>query len=181
MKKKIIFITMIVFALFMSVACSDENNSKNSENKETPQENHSSENELEKIEDDEIENGNEITPIEEPPQKEQNSIDKLKNTDLLGNNSDQVKNQLGEPKVDHKDSVMHAWRYDFATSNYDYDNELISVDVSGLTNGLMEAQLFVYFEENVVTSYSIYYLKDEEIMQYRVTKDGAEEFSASAD
>ena len=108
-------------------------------------------------------------------------VDQLKEKALIGEHLEEVQRLLGEPTVEDKNTVLHAWRYDFPLGDYTFDNHLNAVDVEGIYNGDMEAQLMVFFEKEVVSSYSIYYIKADDIMQYWVTINGAEEFVASAD
>lgn len=184
--KKLLLI-MALFVLFFSVGCSNEKDISNNDDTKQPveeneQEQKEKEDEKEPKEEPKEEPPKEDqAPVEEPPLEDESLINHLKKLDLIGKDLDEVKNELGAAKVDHKDAVMHAWRYDFSSANYTYENELISVDVEGLLNGNMEAQLFIYFEDEAVSLYSIYYLVEEDIMQYMVTPNGAEEFNASAD
>ncbi|UTW70160.1 hypothetical protein KHA80_05870 [Anaerobacillus sp. HL2] len=76
---------------------------------------------------------------------------------------------------------MHTWQYVFPVEGYSYSSDVIAVDVEGLESGKMNAQLMIYFENDIVTSYSIYYFNGEEVMQYRETEHGFDEYSASAD
>lgn len=108
-------------------------------------------------------------------------VETLKEIDLIGLNIDEVKQLLGGPTVEAKDAVLHVYRYDFPINNYVFDNQLNAVDVEGLYSGNMELQIMVFFENAEVASYSIYHLKEDEIMHYRETPAGADEYSASRD
>ena len=167
---------MMGLVLWVGVACSTDKEVDTPTNEPVEEETST---DTEEIVDEEKEPVKEEDPA--PQEEEQNIIDTLKEKDMVGKNLNEVREMLGEPIVDHKDSVMHAWRYDFTKDGYKFNDELISVDVSGITEGQMEAQLFIYFEQDTVVSHSAYYLKDGEVMQYFVNETGAEEFSASAD
>lgn len=125
---------------------------------------------------------NDEVPEEQAPEVDEvNVVDQLKEKELIGKRIEEVQNLLGEPTIEDKNAVLHAWRYDFPSEGYTFDNKLNAVDVDGIFNGDMEAQLIVLFENEVVSSYSIYYLSTDDIMQYWVTEHGTEEFVASAD
>lgn len=119
--------------------------------------------------------------IEEEKPKE-NPVDSIKGENLLGLSQDEIKNLYGEPAVAVNANQFLIWRYDFTNENYVYEEDVISVDVSGLQSGKMEAQLTVEFgNDDIADAFSIYYVKNEQVLHYRVTKEGIIEESASAD
>ncbi|HAM80330.1 hypothetical protein [Ornithinibacillus bavariensis] len=71
------------------------------------------------------------------------------------------------------------WRYDFGTiGGYAYDDQGFQngADIHGMENGIIQAQLFVEWNENKkVESYTLLYLdkKGEEIHYYHVKPDGS--------
>lgn len=154
--------------------------------KQTKEENKKSESEKgENSITNEQEQGDDPSTVEknEPTEKDErkNLADSLKEKEIVGKQLNDVKQLLGEPTVEAKDSILHVWRYDFPINDYVFDNKLNAVDVEGLYNEQMEAQLMVFYENNIATSYSIYFLKEDEIMHYRETAQGSEEYSASQD
>ncbi|OIJ12284.1 hypothetical protein BKP35_10790 [Anaerobacillus arseniciselenatis] len=119
---------------------------------------------------------------EEPTEEQYRSnVDTLKEKEIVGKELNDVELLLGRPTVEAKDAILHVWRYDYPSEGYFFDNQLNAVDVEGLYNEQMEAQLMVFFENDIATSYSIYYLKEDEIMHYLETEHGSEEYSASRD
>ena len=107
---------------------------------------------------------------------------RLKGENLVGLSTDEVKSLYGEPAAQVDDMDYLIYRYDFGTEGYAYGEKVISIDAAGFAEGRMLAQLTVEFgDDETADVYSVYYLKDGELMQYRVAKDGAEEYPAAAD
>lgn len=136
------------------------------------------------------------TPAEEPSESagdteqeqtpesglEGDLVASLKKEQIIGKNNDEVADLYGKPQAVADANQYLMWRYDFAEEGYRYGEKVISVDVQGLTSKKMRAQLFVeYGDDKIADAYSVYFLKADEVMQYRVTKDGADEYPASAD
>ncbi|WP_052476102.1 hypothetical protein [Cohnella kolymensis] len=108
--------------------------------------------------------------------------DSLKREQIIGLSSDEVSAKYGEPEAVTDANHFLIMRYDFPAEGYQYPEKVISIDVKGLTDSKMLAQLVVdYGEDKTADSYSIFYMTGSEVMQYRVTKDGAEEYPAGAD
>ncbi|OOC59153.1 hypothetical protein [Paenibacillus ihbetae] len=106
----------------------------------------------------------------------------LKDFPFVGKTMDDIRARLGGPKTTGKAGGTATWQYDFAKEGYRYPEKAVSVDVQGLSNGSMKEQLFVTFgEDRTVQSASLYYMTDGEIMEYRVTEDGAVEEPAGRD
>ncbi|HZG77168.1 MAG TPA: hypothetical protein VEZ72_15050 [Paenibacillus sp.] len=119
-------------------------------------------------------------PAAESPQGDVG--ERLKGENLVGKTADDVKALYGEPQAQVDDMDYSIWRYDFGVEGYAYGEEVISIDASGFAAGRMLAQLTVEFgDDETADAYSVYSMKDGELMQYRVTKDGAEEYPAAAD
>ncbi|OIJ13944.1 hypothetical protein BKP37_09315 [Anaerobacillus alkalilacustris] len=198
--KNLLFFILFSSLLVLGTACSPDEGTQIPESEDSIEE----KNEQEEAEKEEIDNevsieeetSKEEVETEQKESKQEDSnlnqeesasevdqdiVTLLKGKAIVGKEINDVKQLLGEPNVNHKDTIMHAWRYDYTEDGYKYSNELISVDVAGLTERSMNAQVFVYFENNKVSSVSIYYFTDEDIMHYRETKEGFEEYSASAD
>ncbi|WP_309122132.1 hypothetical protein [Paenibacillus sp.] len=128
-------------------------------------------------------------PVQEPAAEEPAAggpaadvPERLKAEDLIGRSTDDVKALYGEPAAQVDDMNYLIWRYDFGTEGYAYDEKVISIDAQGFAEENMLAQLVVEFgDDPTADAYSVYSMKDGELMQYRVTKDGAEEYPAAAD
>ncbi|WP_202914545.1 hypothetical protein [Paenibacillus antri] len=121
---------------------------------------------------------------EEPAAEEPaaDAPERLKAEDLIGRSTDDVKALYGEPEAQVDDMNYLIWRYDFGTEGYAYDEKVISIDAQGFAGGNMLAQLVVEFgDDPTADAYSVYYMKDGELTQYRATKAGAEEYPAAAD
>jgi len=100
----------------------------------------------------------------------------------IGLSTDDVKALYGEPQAVADDSNYLIWRYDFAAEGYTYGEKVVSLDTQGFAEGDMLAQLTVEFgDDTTADAYSVYDMKDGELMQYRVTKNGAAEYPAAAD
>ncbi len=159
-----------------------EENEENNIGKEEPvNEDTDQSDEKEKNEEKQTEDVTEEEKEEPTEEQYRSNVDTLKEKDIVGKELNDVELLLGEPTVEAKDAILHVWRYDYPSEGYFFDNQLNAVDVEGLYNEQMEAQLMVFFENDIATSYSIYYLKEDEIMHYRETEQGSEEYSASRD
>ncbi|MBE4909684.1 hypothetical protein IMZ08_16700 [Bacillus luteolus] len=183
-QSKFLVIGLIIASL---IACSNKEQSTDANGPTEPNPSESSpSNEIEKedpskTEDEENKKDTKDTKDnEEKP--EESLVDSIKGENLLGLNQEEIKNLYGEPAVSVNANQYLVWRYDFANENYVYEEGVISVDVSGLQSGQMKAQLTVEFgDDDIVDVFSIYYVKNGQILHYRVTKEGIIEESASAD
>ncbi|WP_036717530.1 hypothetical protein [Paenibacillus sp. JCM 10914] len=104
----------------------------------------------------------------------------LKGMSILGKTMAQVQDQLGTADAFSRAASFTTWQYDYVSGNYEYNEQVVSVDVTGLYNGQMAAQLMVTFNESqTVDSYTVYYAdEDGEIIEYRLSADGVTEGSA---
>ncbi len=183
-KSKFLVIGLILASL---IACSNKEQSTDTNGTNEPKSSESNpSNEMEKKDSSQTENEEnkkdtqETNDNEEKP--EESLVDSIKGENLLGLSQEEIKNLYGEPAVSVNANQYLIWRYDFASENYAYEESVISVDVSGLQSGQMEAQLTVEFgDDDIADVFSIYYVKDGQILHYRVTKEGITEESASAD
>src|SRR5690242_19915065 len=87
-----------------------------------------------------------------------------------------VKGLLGEPNVERTDDDLHqaVWRYDISPiQGYSYEN-LDKIDVNGLDQGKIQAQLFVYWSnEGKVDKVALWFTdKDKRIYTYYLYQDG---------
>lgn len=183
--KKWLALILIVFLMVVGTACSPEEPTQEPETPAVDEDENKVDDETPGVETEEpsVDDGQTDEP-ETPgktPNEDENLVDSLKEEEIVGKDITAVKEFFGEPNLDFKDSIMHAWQYDFPVEGYSYSSDVIAVDVEGLESGEMSAQLMIYFEKDIVTSYSIYYFNGEEIMQYRETEHGSDEYSASAD
>jgi hypothetical protein len=88
-----------------------------------------------------------------------------------------VKSLLGEPSVErtNDDSQQAVWRYDISPiQGYEYD-DLNKIDVKGLEQGYIKAQLLVHWSnEDKVAKIELWYTdKDKHIFTYYLNQDGS--------
>ncbi|QOR66825.1 hypothetical protein IM538_01085 [Cytobacillus suaedae] len=183
-KSKLLIIGLIIASL---IACSNKDQSTDANDSNEPNTSKATpSNQADKEKDDpsgseneEDTKDNKENEIEKP---KESLVDSIKGENLLGLSQDELKNLYGEPAVSVNANQFLIWRYDFTNENYVYEESVISVDVLGLQNGKMEAQLTVEFgDDDIADAFSIYYVKDGQILHYRVTKEGIIEESANAD
>ena len=99
----------------------------------------------------------------------------------LGLTKDEVRELFGEPNAERTTNEdIERWRYDFGKEEYEFESKIMAVDAEGLQNGNMTAQMIVeYGDDDTVDSYIGFYLKDGQIMQYRVNEEGETEEPAN--
>ncbi|GGM32305.1 hypothetical protein GCM10011351_17960 [Paraliobacillus quinghaiensis] len=110
-------------------------------------------------------------------------IDYIKENIKIGLTKEEVKTLIGDPDFEglNIETDNTTWRYDIGgeddyvtpLTEFEKENGIIdNVNIDGLMNNTINMQLFVGWYDDRVDHISCYYVKNENINEYRVFNDG---------